>query len=201
MGLLGAFGGGGTQADLATSTDGNGSLVGMARGKTGVAGSTESRDGENLGGKIKKSGGNGGKNLVGIGKIGKIGNGTGDIGIGSGGNLVKGNVQIDVAGSDSDFVTTIDKEAIRRVIRSHKREIRTCYERALNKNKNLYGKLVLKWSIVGRGKATKVKVVKNTLNDKTVANCIKRKLTTWNFPAPPENTEGVVTFPFVFSSN
>jgi len=171
-GLLAAFGSKGSQKELSKAYDGKGELAGLADNATGTGGG-----------------------------VNTDGAGTGLGGIGTGGGFgAKGNAQIEVGGADEDFVGSIDKEAIRRVIRKNKRAIKACYELALNRNKNLYGKLVLQWSIIERGKAIKPKVVSNSLNDKEVANCIKRKLVTWRFPEPPANTEGVVTFPFVFSS-
>jgi len=199
-GLLSAFGSKGMQKELSKAYDGKGELAGMADNATGTAGQDRDRDGDNLGGSLKAGSGNG-KSTVGGGGVNTDGAGTGTDGLGSGGGLgAKGNAQIDVGGAEEDFVGSIDKEAIRRVIRKNKRAIKACYELALNRNKNLYGKLVLQWSIIEKGKAIKPKVVSNSLNDKEVANCIKRKLVTWRFPEPPANTEGVVTFPFVFSS-
>ncbi len=201
MGMLGVFSKGGVKSQLNKTSVGAGELIGDANKKTGEAGFSEDRAGEGLGGKLNQGGGSGGTNVVGIGDI-KTGNGTGlgGPGNGPGGLGDKGSASIQIDGSDAEFEGSMDKEAIRRVIRSNKRAIKACYELALNRNKDLYGKLVLQWSIVERGKAIKPKVVSNSLNDRKVASCIIRKLVTWRFPEPPENTEGIVTFPFVFSS-
>ncbi len=202
VGLLNVFGKGGLNKQLNKGSAGvDNGLIGAADRATGQGGLTDDRDGDSLGGKLKAGSGSG-NSTVGIGGI-KTGSGTGTglSGTGSGGGLgEKGRAQLEVGGAEEEFIGSIDKEAIRRVIRRNRRAIKACYELALNRNKNLYGKLVLKWSIIEKGKAIKASVVSNTLNDREVANCIKRKLVTWRFPEPPANTEAVVTFPFVFSS-
>ena len=60
----------------------------------------------------------------GIAGVGTQGRGTGTTGYGTGGLGQKGSVQINVTGQEGEFGGGMDKEAIRRVIREHLREIR-----------------------------------------------------------------------------
>jgi hypothetical protein len=173
----------------------------MADSATGYAGNAENRDGENLGTKLKDTGAGGkGSATVGIAGVGTQGRGTGTTGYGTGGIGKKGSAQIHVDGQEGEFSTGMDKEAIRRVIREHLREIRSCYERELQRSPDLYGKLVLEWDIEEGGRVTRCVVKSNALGNDTVAGCISSHLKQWKFPDPPKDMVGRVSYPFVFSS-
>jgi predicted component of type VI protein secretion system len=201
MGLLATFGKGGVQKDLSKAYSGSGELAGMADAATGAAGSSENRAGDNLGGKLKDTGAGGkGTATYGIAGVGTQGRGTGTTGYGTGGLGQKGSVQINVGGQDADFAGGMDKEAIRRVIREHIREIKNCYDRELQRSPDLFGKLVLEWDIEEEGRVSRVAVKSNALGNESVANCITSRLRTWKFPDPPKDQVGRVIYPFVFSS-
>ncbi|HMN67422.1 MAG TPA: AgmX/PglI C-terminal domain-containing protein [Bdellovibrionales bacterium] len=201
MGLLATFGKGGVQKDLSKAYSGSGELAGMADQATGAAGSSENRAGDTLGGKLKDTGAGGkGTATYGIAGVGTQGRGTGTTGYGTGGLGQKGSVQINVGGQDADFGAGMDREAIRRVIREHIREIRNCYERELQRSPDLYGKVVLEWDIEEEGRVSRVVTKSNALGNDNVANCIMSRLKTWKFPDPPKDQIGRVSYPFVFSS-
>src|SRR6185312_13203514 len=133
MGLLSAFGGGGVRKQLDQAYSGSGELLGMANSATGTSGQNEDRSGDDIGSKFKDTGAGGkGTATQGIAGIGTKGRGSGmsnyGAGIGLGG---KGNVTIDVGGAEEGWEGTIDKEAVRRVIRSILSQIKSCYERQL----------------------------------------------------------------------
>ncbi len=200
VGLLSAFATKGAQKSLDKAYSGSGELQGMADAATGYAGNAENRDGDNLGTKLKDAGSGKGSSTVGISGVGTQGRGTGGTGYGTGGIGQKGSVQVNVGGQEADVGGGMDKEAIRRVIREHIREIRNCYERELQRSPDLYGKLVLQWNIVEGGRATEVKVVSNGLGNNDVAQCVSGRLRSWKFPDPPKDQIGQVVFPFVFSA-
>ncbi len=202
VGLLGVFGSKGTQSKLDKTFSGAGELQGQANEATGFAGNAENRDGDNLGSKIKDSGAGGkGTSTVGISGVGTKGRGgTGSYGLGTGGIGTKGSVDIDVGGQEAEFVGSIDKEAIRRIIQQNKNAIRSCYERSLQRKPDLYGKLVLEWDIEEKGRVSRASVKSNSLGDDQVATCIMGRIKSLRFPEPPPDQIGRVTFPFVFSS-
>ncbi len=201
VGLLGVFGSKGTQSKLDKTFSGAGDLTGLAENATGFAGNAESRAGDSMGTKLKDTGPGGkGSATVGITGVGTKGKGTDSYGLGTGGIGTKGNVDIDVGGQEAEFVGSIDKEAIRRIIQANKNSIRACYERSLQRKPDLYGKLVLEWDIEEQGRVTRTSVKSNTLGDSQVANCIMGRIKELKFPEPPPDTVGRVTFPFVFSS-
>ena len=199
-GLLQVFGSKGTQKTLDQVYGGSGELQGIADHATGFSGQASDREGERIGTRTKNTGAGGrGKSTVGIKGVGTKGKGTGDFGQGVGGLDKKGTVIINMGGQEAKFVGSLDREAIRRVILKNKRAIKNCYDRELNKNKDLYGKLVLRWNIVEQGRVTQAKVVNSSLGNRNVAKCIITRLKTWRFPEPPPDTEGQVTYPFVFA--
>lgn len=200
MGLLGVFGTKGTQAQINKAYSGSGELIGTADSATGYAGNADNRDGDNLGGKLKDTGSGKGSSTVGIAGVGTKGRGTGGTGYGTGGIGTKGSVQINVGGQDADFTGSMDREAIRRVIREHLREIRNCYERELQRTPDLYGKVVITWDIVEGGRVSQAGVSRNEIGSSAVGECIASRLKTWRFPDPPKDQVGRVSYPFVFSS-
>ncbi len=201
MGLLSVFGSKGTQAKLDTAYSGAGELTGIAATSTGFAGQADSRAGDQIGSQLKADGSGGqGKSTVGISGVGTKGRGTGTYGYGTGGLDKVGSVDINIAGTGAVFEGSIDREAIKRVIQNNVRAIRDCYNRALNRNPDLYGKIILEWEFAEGGRVTSAKSVSDSTGTTEVANCIIGRLKTWTFPEPPPDQRAVVRYPFVFSA-
>ncbi|MBC7370973.1 MAG: AgmX/PglI C-terminal domain-containing protein [Bdellovibrionaceae bacterium] len=203
MGLFSALGSGGMRKNLDKAYQGQGDILGMAGKATGAAGFNEDRAGDDIGGKFKDVGAGGkGTATQGIAGIGTKGRGTG---YGTGDGLGdKNSVAIEPGGAEEDFVGTIDREAVRRVIRAGLREIRGCYERELNKlnkTQKLEGKVVIRWKIIEHGKAVGASVASSTLGNRAVENCVRDRLATWRFPEPPTGTEADVNYPFYFRAD
>ena len=141
-GLMAAFGGGGVRKELDKASSGAGDLIGMANEATGSAGQNENRAGNDIGSKFKDTGAGGkGTATSGIAGIGTKGRSSGQSTYGGMGVGGKGSVAIEAGGAEAEFVGTIDREAVRRVVRSKLNEIKNCYERALNTNKELEAKV------------------------------------------------------------
>ncbi|RYZ76445.1 MAG: AgmX/PglI C-terminal domain-containing protein, partial [Proteobacteria bacterium] len=200
-GMFSTFGAGANDR-TDTSHSGAGELAGLADAATGKTGMNENRAGNGLGTATKDTGAGGtGKALTGIqGGIGTSGRGSGNSGYGTGGLGNKAGTKITTGGQGESFSGTIDREAIRRVIKANERTIRTCYERQLNRNPDLFGKLVLGWDIADGGRVSGVRVVSNELGNAEVANCILDRLKTWKFPDPPAGQVVEVAYPFFFSN-
>ncbi|MGZ3783529.1 MAG: AgmX/PglI C-terminal domain-containing protein [Bdellovibrio sp.] len=205
VGLFSAFGGGGSRANIDKAYSGAGEVLGMANQATGTSGYNEDRAGDDLGSKFKDSGAGGkGTSTQGISGIGTKGRASGQSAYGAAdgfGN--KSAVTIEGGGSEESFDRTIDKEAIRRVIRAKLHEVKSCYERALNtmeKGRKLEGKIVLGWEIIEKGQARNVKVKSSTLSNAQVENCVRDRLASWTFPEPPTGLVAVVeAYPFILN--
>lgn len=204
VGLFSAFGSGGVRKQLDQAYSGAGDILGTAGEATGSTGMGENRAGEDLGSKFKDTGAGGkGTAIQGISGIGTKGRGSG---MGTYGNAEgfgdKTTVAIEPGGSEESFVGTIDREAVRRVVRANLNQIQACYTRELNKldrtrRAQLEGKVILKWDIVERGAAQNVRVESSTLNNRSIENCMRERLATWQFPEPPKGLVGEVTYPFL----
>jgi pSer/pThr/pTyr-binding forkhead associated (FHA) protein/outer membrane biosynthesis protein TonB len=204
VGLFSAFGGGGIRKQLDQAYSGAGGVLGTAAEATGTSGMAENRPGEDIGSKFKESGASGkGVSIQGIQGVGTKGRGSGMSAYGSSeGFGDKTSVAIEPGGAEENFVGTIDREAVRRVVRAHLNQIQACYTRELNKldrsrRAELSGKVVLKWDIVERGAAKNVTVASTTLNNPAIEHCMKERLATWQFPEPPSGLVGEVTYPFL----
>jgi len=201
-GLLSAFGGGGTRSRLDKAYSGSGELLGAASQASGFTGQNKNRDGDDLGSKFKDDGA-GGKGIAtqGIANLGTKGRGSGNAGYGAiGDGNGKGRVTIDVPGTTAEFVGTIDREAVRRVIRSILTQIRACYEKQLRSNPTLSGKVVITFEIADQGRVTSSRPKSSTLSDPEVGRCVAARIQAQRFPEPPSGTIAVVDYPFVFDS-
>lgn len=201
-GLLSAFGGGGAQDKLNKAYSGTGELLGDAQNATGSSGFNKDRAGDGLGSAYKDTGAGGkGTATQGIAGIGTKGRGTGMSAYGSGNGFgEKDQVGISAGGAEEDFVGTIDREAVRRVVRSALSAFKACYDREYKSDTRLEGKVVVTWEIHERGVAKNARIVggKSTIDNAKVEECVRLRMLTLRFPEPPAGTVAEVTYPFLF---
>lgn len=131
---------------------------------------------------------------VGVGPVDSKGRGFGE-GAGKLGGVGKSELGIDEPASVSGG---LDREVIRRVILSHRVQIRYCYEKQLAANPSLAGKVSIEFVIAADGRVTTARVAEQTLADPEVGRCIQSKVRTWTFPKPKGGGVVVVTYPFLF---
>jgi TonB family protein len=91
----------------------------------------------------------------------------------------------------------MDREIIRRVIRNHSKEVKFCYEKALLGNKDLEGRVQVKFLIGPTGKVGSALIEASTLRSGSTEQCVAEAVRRWEFPKPP-NGIVTVTYPFVF---
>lgn len=200
-GLLSVFGRKGTQDQLDRVYEGSGVVGGLSDQATGSGGAEALGAGNVAGTGLKDIGAGGtGTATVGIAGVGTKGRGGGRSGYGTGNLGGRRRATIIPGGEGEEFTGVIDRDAIRRVVQKNIRQIQACYERALNKDPDLYGKVVLRWEIDSRGRALNTSVKKTTLNSREVEKCMMNRLRTWKFPASPRNQVADVSYPFVFNS-
>lgn len=201
-GLLAAFGQGGARNKLDQVYTGSGELIGAGEKAKGVSGFNSDRKGDDLGSKIKDTGAGGkGTATQGIAGIGTKGRSAGMSGYGSGtGFGDKDRVQISAGGSEEAFVGSIDREAVRRVIKSALPSFKACYEREYNQNTKLEGKVFITWEIHEQGIPKNARIIKekSTINNSIVEECVRTRMLGLIFPEPPPGTVADISFPFVF---
>ena len=94
----------------------------------------------------------------------------------------------------------LSKSIIRRIVRRHLNEVRYCYTRELQTKRDLYGRLVVKFSIASTGQVVSSSVQRSTLNNGNVEGCIATAVRRWLFPKPEACGLVVVSYPFVLRS-
>jgi len=202
-GVFSVFGSGGRQDRQDRSYVGSDALTGFAEATTGKAGQSQNRPGDGLGSPLKDTGrGGSGTAAVGVADVRTQGRGSGNTGYGVGGlGQQKTGVRVVPGGNEAVFSSgSIDREAIRRAIQSNLRAIRTCYERQLNRQPDLFGKLIMEWVIAEQGRVRSVRVKSSEIGDPRVGECVGGVIRTIRFPEPPTNEEVTVSYPFFFSS-
>lgn len=93
----------------------------------------------------------------------------------------------------------LDRAAIQRVLSSHMAEVQACYERALQRDPTLGGRIVIDFEIGPEGAVTDARQRASTMSTPQVAQCVLSLVRTWRFPAPASGPVRV-TYPFVFRS-
>lgn len=180
-----------------------------------IGGDAVSALGNMFGDKVGEAAGFGGLGTAGMGRGGG-GFGEGSIGVGGPGTLGRGGrggrgygrgaarlgerkaKKPKVIPGRPIITGSLDKETIRRVIRRHRNEYRYCYEKQLNRKRDLNGKIMVKFTISGNGSVIQSSIVSSTMNDKGVENCLSGKIRRWVFPAPKGGGIVVVKYPFIF---
>lgn len=154
-----------------------------------------------LGGKGYGMGGGG--SAYGVGGLGVKGIGYGASGYGTGGGRFAAKVQSDpvaVAGSDAVVLGSIDRSYIDQVVKRHLNQIRYCYEKELQKDPTLAGKVVIKFVIAADGTVAAASVKESTLGNEVVEQCVAGRFLRMQFPVPAGGSSTVVvSYPFQFA--
>ncbi|MEC7242664.1 MAG: AgmX/PglI C-terminal domain-containing protein, partial [Myxococcota bacterium] len=148
------------------------------------------------------SGLGGGGSASGLGGTGTRGRGGGSSGFGSGqGNFgPKGEGGIGRIGGDPIILGALDKSLIDRVIKRNMNQIKYCYQRQLNANPTLNGKIVVKFVISGDGSVSQAKTHSSTMTGGgAVQSCINERFLRFQFPEPRGGGIVIVKYPFLFS--
>lgn len=102
-------------------------------------------------------------------------------------------VVVAVSASAAVASADIDRSVIDRVVKTHFREIRGCYQQSLDANPSLHGKVTVTFTIEKDGK---VNVVKAEGLDDTLDRCIEGRFKTFEFPKGP--SPATIIYPFLF---
>ena len=118
--------------------------------------------------------------------------GIGDLGTEGGGSVETGQKrEARVAGSARAEAPEVDGElsadAIRRVMKRKMSAIKSCYESALKRDRNLKGKLIIEFEVLETGRITGL-YFGGSLQSSDIESCIKRRARSWRFPKPDGGT-------------
>ena len=98
------------------------------------------------------------------------------------------------------FGDALPRDVIRKVIDENKGQIRYCYERELQKAVTLEGLVRVRFVIGATGRVAFVLVTETTLDNLTVEECIREKISGWSFPPPAGGGRVEVNYPFILHS-
>jgi hypothetical protein len=131
-----------------------------------------------------KGGGGTGEGTIGLGNLGTIGKGGGGgngsgYGRGAGGLGGRRASAPDVVPGTAQVRGSLDKEIIRRIIRRHLNEVRFCYEKELMHKQDLYGRVMIQFTISGTGQVVASVVQNSTMNNPNVEQCIAQAVRRW----------------------
>lgn len=90
----------------------------------------------------------------------------------------------------------LDRDQIIAVINKNKGQIIYCYEKGLQSQPHIGGRVAVDFVIGGAGRITSAKVAQSSLGSKTVEGCMIQKMKTWKFPRPVGNVNVAVLYPF-----
>lgn len=94
----------------------------------------------------------------------------------------------------------LEKADLSVIIKAHEEEIRFCYERELQDQPTLAGKLVVHGLVGADGSVIDAAVDHDELGDPAVGRCVVGRVKRWVFGAPVGGGAVKVTFPWIFKS-
>jgi len=124
-----------------------------------------------------------------------------DGGYGTGDGIMGGKRigEIRNPGGDAIVFGQMDKAVVDAVVRRHLRNIRYCYQRELQRDPQLVGKVTVKFVIAGDGSVSSATTKSSTLDSSDVESCINGRFLYMEFPEPKRNGIVIVTYPFLFA--
>lgn len=139
--------------------------------------------------------GNGGK-AVSAGGYGTRGTGGGKAGYGKIA-MVGGTSAVSLPlDSEATVEGGLDRDQIIAVINKNRGQIVYCYERGLQTQPQIGGRVAVDFVIGPNGRISKANVAQSTLASKSVENCIVARMKTWQFPKPVGKVNVDVLYPF-----
>ncbi len=92
----------------------------------------------------------------------------------------------------------LDGELVRRVFMRNKAQLTYCYQKALQVNPNLAGKVVLKFVISEEGAVKTSEIAHSTISSPDVEQCVLARSRSWQYPKPDGEGSVPVTYPLDF---
>ncbi len=166
--------------------------VGVKMAKSQSAGIVGSLQGYGAGGSGYGSGGLGARGS---------GMGGGSTAEGLGGLGTRGRGRAAPSVSSPMIMGSLDRTQIDSVIKQRLPMIRHCYQKCLQADPGLAGKVVVEFTIAADGTVEKAEISSSTVNDETLEQAILEVIEKLVFPAPPGGGSVVVSYPFVFSAS
>ena len=94
----------------------------------------------------------------------------------------------------------LSRGAIDHIVRQKKDRVRLCFERQLNSNPNLSGKITVHFEIDASGNVMETHLTEDTLKNVKFRSCVLEEVRSWIFPKPDGGVVVPVDYPFTFES-
>jgi hypothetical protein len=94
----------------------------------------------------------------------------------------------------------LDKDSVRKMLLHYRKDIRTCYERALQTKPRITGRIVFKWKILGAGPVEWIRLNSSTVESPNLADCVETVVRSIKFPVAPNHQPTIVIYPFEFQT-
>lgn len=117
---------------------------------------------------------------------------------GYGTKISSGKISVELGGIEEAYEGTVDREAVRRVLRSLAKAIEGCHERQLAKLSESENKVVVHFQISDKGKVSNATTKSTTFKNPTIPACIEARIREQRFPEAPSGTTVYIDFPFLF---
>ncbi len=170
----------------------NSALCGLRGSEMGTAGGTGG-----LG--SRGAGPGGGGNSLGIGGLGGgSGYGTGGMGDVDLGGRGKGKYNVEVGRTVTKGCLT--QEVVLRVLNRVQSQAKYCYEKELQRNPNLEGKVACRFVIGATGSVQTADVAESTMGNANVEQCLVRVVQRLKFPPCAGGGVAEVTYPWIFKA-
>ena len=106
-----------------------------------------------------------------------------------------------VGGSVGDATGELPKAVIKAYIATKMGAIKACYQKGLQSNPDLSGKIKVKFLIQPNGAVNPAKVEESSIGNDSVEGCVLNNVKAWKFPQAKGGGVTTVVYPFVFSSH
>ena len=110
-----------------------------------------------------------------------------------------GGTNIVLGVQDAEVDEGLTRDEVGKVIHSHMREVRGCYEASMLRQK-VEGQVALAFTIAATGKVSRSSVAQSSVADAALGECLKRHLGSWQFPKPKGGVTVNITYPFIFNT-
>jgi TonB family protein len=125
---------------------------------------------------------------------------TGLVGRGSGAGFGgRGQRVPQVRQAKAEITGALERDQVRKVVREHINEIRSCYNSGLTPCPNLNARVAIEFVIEPNGKVGSAEVVESTQKDTKLPACIVEAVQGWRFPKPKDGKPVTVVYPFALS--
>ena len=106
-----------------------------------------------------------------------------------------------VGGSVGDATGELPKPVIKAYIATKMGAIKACYQKGLQTNPDLSGKIKVKFIIQPNGTVNPAKIDESTIGNDSVESCVLNNVKAWKFPQAKGGGITNVVYPFVFASH